>query len=354
MSRSVVLENLAGELRPSGTNGTGTPAELADRYLQKLINVEVALPPLTSGHGLSLMTRAQVPSPAAAEERSAVSRASGWGLAALAAFSVGWAAYQGGARLGDVVEGDAVPAGAVAVAEVGDAGKKREMASASSPGAARGEAREAKEPRYKSRVAAAAGPPAPAAVPAVPVPLPERWTIQPPSPPSKTLWSVVPWLLLVWAGLVTLALSSTPRPMTTDSREFREALERWSAVIQLRNPTPRALKRFLNRLRFWAMRLRAEREPVIPVSPWQRWLLRAPAPPARPQSMSEATLVALAAMHALRPGVVENPGQLAVVDPDRPDSERQLILAALGDVRPSEEDRIRFLQLLGTVNVGSA
>src|SRR6185369_11973673 len=57
MSRSIVLECLSQQLPATGA-GSGTPVERADRYLQKLINVEVALPQLSPHHGKTLIAGA--------------------------------------------------------------------------------------------------------------------------------------------------------------------------------------------------------------------------------------------------------------------------------------------------------
>jgi hypothetical protein len=138
--------------------------------------------------------------------------------------------------------------------------------------------------------------------------------------------------------------------MTTDSRDFREALERWCGVIQLRHPTPRALKRFLNRLRFWAMRLRAEKEPVEVVAPWQRFFSRGPEARGNPDAMSEAALVALAALHEVRAELVTTPGALSgSMEAEPPEVKAALDAERKSSGHPTEEDRLKFLQLLGTV-----
>src|SRR5262249_22263329 len=146
--------------------------------------------------------------------------------------------------------------------------------------------------------------PAQAPVVAVPVRLPERWTIDPPARPTKSLWSLVPWLLLVVAGLLALAVSSSPRPMTTDSPEFRNALERWSTVIQLRQTTPRAQNPSLTGCPFGAWRRRAEPPRGAPVPPGNPLSPRRAEVREAPASMSEAALVALASLHEIRPELV--------------------------------------------------
>jgi hypothetical protein len=337
---------------------------VADRYLQKLLNVEVALPQITTGAGLSLMTRAHGAVPGTVE-RTAISRAARWGLAAGLALAVGSLAYSLGGRLGAVFEKDVAPVEEVAerAAEPPATG----MASASRPSPAPAAA--ASPAPGSTRVASGEGrriaSPAPPPVAAVPVRLPEHWAIAAPAPPAKSLLASLPWIFLVAAGLFGLAVSSSPRPMTTDSPEFRQALERWSEVIQIRHPTPRALKRFLNRLRFWAMRLRAEKDPLAPVSPWQRLFSRGPGGRGHVDVISEPALVALAALHEARPDLVLQADRFAqavsscrAVAGTAQGEERLLSIAMAGELersgRPSDADRRRFLELLGTVQTGTS
>src|SRR5262249_14757548 len=47
-----------------------------------------------------------------------------------------------------------------------------------------------------------------------------------------------------------------PEPIVNDSPQFKNALRIWVDGISIRRETPRAVKRFVNRLRFMAMRLR--------------------------------------------------------------------------------------------------
>ncbi|HYV50193.1 MAG TPA: P-loop NTPase fold protein, partial [Myxococcaceae bacterium] len=347
MSRGIVLEALATQLPEAGG---GTPAERADRYLQKLINVEVALPQLSPHHGKTLITGASAAPGTSVEEpaeRSPISRLAAWGLGVAVALTVGIVMFNAGAKLGEAAEDT------LGVAEAAEPPPEEALASAARPPPPPVSSTHAGEEKGKQRgdVRPAQSPVAPAArPPASPVRLPERWTIEEPPRPTRSLWAVLPWVFLVWAGLLSLAVSSSPRPMTTDSRDFREALERWCEVIQLRQPTPRALKRFLNRLRFWAMRLRAEKEPVQVVSPWQRLFSRGPQARGDPEAMSEAALVALAALHEVHAELVTEPGALS----GALEAEPAAVKAALDAERkasghPTEEDRLKFLELLGTV-----
>ncbi|MEK6210062.1 MAG: hypothetical protein AABM64_06770 [Pseudomonadota bacterium] len=62
-------------------------------------------------------------------------------------------------------------------------------------------------------------------------------------------------LILFVAGAVVLVLSR-PQIVVKDSKSFRDALAIWNDVILTTQDTPRKLKRFMNRLRWLAMRTR--------------------------------------------------------------------------------------------------
>ena len=76
-------------------------------------------------------------------------------------------------------------------------------------------------------------------------------------------WSYIPtitlWILALFICAVT-ALEQMRRSavgVVQDSETFQKALTTWDLLIQHGNTTPRALKRFMNKLRFLAMRQRA-------------------------------------------------------------------------------------------------
>jgi len=94
-----------------------------------------------------------------------------------------------------------------------------------------------------------------------------------------------------------------------DSPDFRNALAIWDSVIVLTHLTPRATKRFMNRVRCLAMRLR----PTIEAE--SRWSLlrRGPDDEAATSSsvsnstqLPESCLVALSAMYDISPQLVRN------------------------------------------------
>ena len=87
--------------------------------------------------------------------------------------------------------------------------------------------------------------------------------------------------LKLWGDIVTSFRRLLSRPDDVqDSPAFEKALEIWSKVVVYDNPTPRTLKRFLNRLRYFAAMLRVENGEDFD---WRR----------------EANLVALATLHHL-------------------------------------------------------
>jgi len=67
----------------------------------------------------------------------------------------------------------------------------------------------------------------------------------------SSIWLVLPLGLLV--GGAFWILSSPPDLVVKDSEVFRDALVTWHPLIVARHSTPRSVKRFLNRIRYFAM-----------------------------------------------------------------------------------------------------
>jgi photosystem II stability/assembly factor-like uncharacterized protein len=121
-----------------------------------------------------------------------------------------------------------------------------------------------------------------------------------------------------------------------DSPQFLEALEVWMPVIRLRNRTPRSIKRFLNRLRFIAMRRRAEvyaerwRDPELELETalrggrwkaiarlvWDR--VKDPPEEVPAGTIPEATLVAVAALEDAAPEAGGDLSRLAALRASHP------------------------------------
>jgi hypothetical protein len=125
-----------------------------------------------------------------------------------------------------------------------------------------------------------------------------------------------------------------PDPEVADSREFADALEIWHPWVIIKRQTPRSIKRYKNRVRYFAMRLRSDDEPQ---PAWKRLLQRLKessadkSPDAEPAadeqspadksaeeidkaSLQEPLLVALGAIHHCNNHWVENDDLFKLVE----------------------------------------
>ena len=77
----------------------------------------------------------------------------------------------------------------------------------------------------------------------------------PAAPGRKSVWPLVwPLALLPLVGLWVLL--TRPPVIVQDSEEFADALRTWHPLVYSKSPTPRSMKKFLNRVRYYAMRQR--------------------------------------------------------------------------------------------------
>jgi hypothetical protein len=112
--------------------------------------------------------------------------------------------------------------------------------------------------------------------------------------------------LIAFIAVITLfgLFQLPPDPEVEDSEEFADALNTWHPWVTIRRQTPRSVKRFKNRVRYFAMRLRSDEEPQ---PAWKRFMQRLKkettdksdehASPADDVSLQEPLLVALGAIH---------------------------------------------------------
>jgi photosystem II stability/assembly factor-like uncharacterized protein len=122
---------------------------------------------------------------------------------------------------------------------------------------------------------------------------------------------VLPGLLLL--GFSAWVLTRRPNEIIHDSERFSEALDLWQPVIGMQFRTPRDVKRFLNRVRYIAMRWRRAAEQTTPLERIAGWLLAhwrtlrrsgaetqtVNASSTQGTDMNEAGLVAMAALDGL-------------------------------------------------------
>jgi len=150
-----------------------------------------------------------------------------------------------------------------------------------------------------------AGSPARVTRPANSQPIPELQEREPDTviPPYYGLVGIA---LVFIVGAAYWTFTSRPGALLNDSPEFANALDIWSRIVFEKHQTPRALKRFVNRVRFLAMRQRRNSRDTMPR--WQRIFYNVfgwdPVPTVKDVTtpsnyIPEPELVALAALHHL-------------------------------------------------------
>ncbi|MCG8588575.1 MAG: P-loop NTPase fold protein [Proteobacteria bacterium] len=113
------------------------------------------------------------------------------------------------------------------------------------------------------------------------------------------LWGVAALGGLLLAAAAGIALLRRPAVVVEDSPEFTRVLDVWHPWIVARRATPRAIKRYLNRVRYLAMRQRRDDAGVDPPfwrRLWHRWR-EEESEAAHAPGLTESALVALSAIH---------------------------------------------------------
>jgi photosystem II stability/assembly factor-like uncharacterized protein len=313
----------------------------ARQYLEKLINVELPVPQLTQEHAARLTEEhardAYLPDDT---RRRTFQRV---GVLLFGALAFGLAAWLGWGLRVPVPEASEQATAQVSAQAPQSASKPVETKVAEGPAPAEQQASSA----------------------------PRDWRIEDGDAPASS-----PWSALLWAGLVLslwLARGHAlfPRDVVVrDSQPFIDALNIWRPVIMLNHRTPRSIKRFLNRVRFYAMCQRALAAPdahlkghgsrpaggVIPA--FVGWLRAMPAPQSQlPVGMEEKEhlLVALAALHDVAPEAI---GRLdfhrALQEPRLPSEVKEAWRAhcqKFQDGPPPLEDLHAFQRLSGSVKM---
>lgn len=132
-----------------------------------------------------------------------------------------------------------------------------------------------------------------------PLLLPEL-QVQPSSPSIVGIGSVLAALLAfaAYAAGVLLYRIRTSMRQVKDSGAFNEALGAWLPLVHQRNATPRAIKRFINRIRYLAMLQQGEQLDHSILEEFRRRPRPNPETK-RSQAIAEHRLVALGALHDL-------------------------------------------------------
>lgn len=190
--------------------------------------------------------------------------------------------------------------------------------------------------------------------------------------PGQQAKPVLTWAFVALALMLLLAawrLSIPSDVIVQDSPEFEEALRIWHPLIMAKHNTPRSVKRFVNRVRYFAMRQSSEAEAQ---SVWQKlsvWAGFMPKEEAKEvEAVSESILVALSAIHHFEPDWVERICQwrgsadgLQMTKPLSPDENflgtqelegsLQGHIKKFGNWPPNEEDRNRLEKLSAGIRI---
>lgn len=295
-------------------------ADFARQYLDKLINIEVPVPTPTGEQFGKLMVPEEV-APRAGERRAeevvravlGTARKYWPAVMVLCVLALGYivgavtsSSRPGGAGVPPVDSARVVPS----AHQAGGGG----TASPAPPTADNESAATSNNPANPSASPASAATPARRQIPQI-------------VPPASTSTPLLNWLVVAGTFLAVVilgawALTRRPDVVTRDSKDFEDALRIWCPLVYARQKTPRSIKRFMNRVRYLAMRSRPAEE--VAHTPWQTFLHRigarfgvkppdAPpdAPPARERI--EPVLVALSAIHHLNATWIENESQWTAI-----------------------------------------
>jgi photosystem II stability/assembly factor-like uncharacterized protein len=120
-------------------------------------------------------------------------------------------------------------------------------------------------------------------------------------------------ILVVVLAIGVRALQFMPRPLERDSVVFKKALRTWHPLLYAQAATPRTIKRFLNEVRFLAMSQLPVRESISVRRRLRRWVGLEGEPAARPAErrenlvmMPEEFLVAFDALRRTHPDWLSN------------------------------------------------
>lgn len=288
--------NPSGDASDSSSPASnGSPQEFAKHYLQKLVNVQMPLPKPTRTQSARLLARRQ----------RVAARAEPWSKRA-------WqAVLAGGWRYAVAITVVAITAwAALWLAEqvpypesTEDARQSAPEASATATTSEGGPIEEqtkgklASMPIFPKTMAAPRGP----------------FVAADPSArsPGAGVWLFVV-ILLLGGGAVAFSLAPLPPPIT-DSSQFVSGRMAWHPLLYRAGRTPREIKRFTNRIRYFAMRQRAEGEArekqLGEASPDAAAETATDSPAAaREASIPDDVLVALSAIQEVHPHWLDDPG----------------------------------------------
>ena len=313
--------------------------EFARHYLDKIVNIEVPLPKASDAQARKLLIREAAPqaSPLLLHLRR-VLKATRTGVLAGMVMLL----FVGSYGLGAYLAGTPAPASADKAAS---ATKTTDAASLSAG---------TQLPPESGATIGQTKTPAPAEKPK---PAAEYHPAESPRPADwQKTWPAY-FVIVFLLALMFRMLTQRPDLIVRDSPTFEKALDVWYPLVIARHRTPRSVKRFMNRVRYFAMRQRPQRGsgPF-----WKRVLLGHPAVAklanrlgrtgefsdapggAVPDKIPESILVALAAIHQMEPDWVQQDDLFSKLVASRAMSEHEHVkgsAALLLDARAEHEER---------------
>lgn len=339
--------------------------EFARQYLDKLVNIEVPVPAPKQAQSLALLV-------ASTREAAVETPAGRWSQFRLAV----WNFFADRWR---------VVVAAIAVVALGFLGYRmaNTLASLEAPvlPAATAQASPSPAPSPEPAPSPSPSPRAIATAPASPAP-----TIEPAGPAenpnlvagkrayfSPGIFPLLALIILAWLGHSLLTRRSGL--VVKDSPRFISALEIWHPLVFARQCTPRATKRFMNFVRYLAMRQRPQRQTEAPLSRWGTWLKarligreikeEQGVAEADVRQIPDDVLVALAALQQVnheclreQPGPAGSPDMvwpraISANSPLRPlfEQARKEHIAKFGNWSELSQYRERFLEMTANVRV---
>ncbi|MEC5384791.1 P-loop NTPase fold protein [Uliginosibacterium sp. H3] len=246
----MAMERVKASIRaPAGNSATNAESDYADKYLRKLVHIELPVPIANAQESLGLfIQRAEAKSRAAAQKEAERRMLAQWwsmlrpwlvrvivvaGVIGAATAAVSMGRLLNNYRLPAALKIAPVENGSASLLPPGSDSASRPLATPAAPNGA------GNAPSAGGDVGLG-------------VSSPTVW-------PWRELALVVTILLVLLAvgssrvlqERVTLALGGALR--TRDSEEFREALQIWLDAVRMHDETPRGIKRFCNRARLFAI-----------------------------------------------------------------------------------------------------
>lgn len=218
----------------------------ARQYLEKLINIEIPVPQASPAASKQLLSTAFHRRDAYRQRWAASAVSLGqWLSAAVVVMALAMAGYRGGIWIHN-------EAARIDVRE-------REEASRQKPQESTG-AQAQKPAAPAEAVASAAGREPSSGRPGIEA-------VLVPAAEGSPWWPPVAFMVGVGVLLAIPRLARVPVHVEHDSTTFTDALDRWFPLVYRKTSTPRAIKRFLNRVRFYAMSQRDAARPAAGDAP---------------------------------------------------------------------------------------